>query len=219
MRLYAPHSKARILARSSLGTGIMAAPKGNKFARGNRGGGRPTLYKAKYAEIARRMCEQGATRADLADRFGVTINTVMAWQYEHQEFSDSCKQGREAADERVEQSFYERAVGYTYDSEKILVVQGEVIREPIKEHVPPDPRAAEFWLRNRRPDRWKDAKQLETRVAEDDPFLAFLKSINGRVMRPVEQDHPVIGIEYAELKPEQDDEVAPPPRPIGKPQQ
>jgi hypothetical protein len=191
----------------------MGAPTGNKFAKGNRGGGRPTLYKPKYAEIALRMCAQGATRADLADRFGVTINTVMAWQFEHQKFSDCCKQGRDAADERVEQSFYERAVGYTYDSEKLLVVQGQVIREPIKEHVPPDPRAAEFWLRNRRPDRWKDAKQLETRVAEDDPLLAFLKSIDGRVLRPVEQDDPVIEVEYAELKPEEGDEVAAPPSP------
>ena len=98
----------------------MGAPKGNKFAKGNRGGGRPTLYQSNYAEIARRMCAQGATRADLANRFGVTINTVVAWQLEHQEFSDSCKQGREAADERVQQTFYERAVGYTYESEKSL---------------------------------------------------------------------------------------------------
>jgi hypothetical protein len=164
------------------------------------------------------MCIQGATRADLANRFGVTINTVVAWQHEHKVFCDSCKQGREAADERVEQSFYERAIGYTYDSEKILVVEGDVIRVAIKEHVPPDPRAGEFWLRNRRPDRWKDARQLETRVADDDPLVAYLKNINGRVLRPVEQDHPVIEIEYAELKSGQDDEDAPPPRPIGKPQ-
>jgi hypothetical protein len=194
----------------------MGAPKGNKFAKGNRGGDRPTLYEPKYAEIARRMCAQGATRADLADRFGVTINTVVAWQLEHQEFSDSCKQGRETADDRVEQSFYERAIGYTYDSEKLFVIEGEVIRAPIKEHVPPDPRAAEFWLRNRRPDRWKDAKQLETRVAEDDPFLAYLKSIDGRVMRPVEPNEPLIAVEYAELKSDEKYEDTPPPRPIEK---
>jgi hypothetical protein len=38
----------------------MGAPRGNKFANGNRGGGRPTLYQSKYAEIARRMCARGA---------------------------------------------------------------------------------------------------------------------------------------------------------------
>ena len=40
----------------------MGAPTGNNFAKGNRGGGRLTLYMPKYAEIARRMCAQGATR-------------------------------------------------------------------------------------------------------------------------------------------------------------
>ena len=193
----------------------MGAPKGNKFAKGNKGGGRPSLYQPNYAEIARRMCAQGATRADLADRFGVTINTIVAWQFEYEEFSASCRQGREAADDRVEQSFYERAVGYTYDSEKLLVVRGEVVRERVREHVPPEPRAAEFWLRNRRPDRWRDAKQLETRVADDDPLFSYLKSIDGRVMRPVEQHKPALAVEYTELKPAEDCEDEPPPRPLG----
>jgi hypothetical protein len=184
----------------------MGAPKGNKFAKGNRGGGRPTLYKPKYAEIVRGMCAQGATRADLADRFGVTIKTIVAWQLEHEEFCNSCKQGREAADDRVEQSFYERAVGYTFDSEKLFMHEGEIIRESLKVHVPPDPRAAEFWLRNRRPDRWRDSKQLETRVADDDPLLTYLKSIDGRVLRPAEQQVPAIEVEYTEVESEQEDD-------------
>jgi len=188
----------------------MAAPKGNKYAKGNAGGGRPTLYKPKYAEIAERMCAKGATRADLADRFGVAIATVISWQFEHEEFSSACKRGQEAADDRVEASYYERAVGYTYDSEKLFMHEGKTIREPVKVHVPPDPRAAEFWLRNRRPDRWKDSKQLETRVADDDPLLAYLKSIDGRVLRPAEQDEPAIEVEYAEVKSEQEDEDGPP---------
>ena len=113
-------------------------------------------------------------------------------------------------------SYYERAVGYTYDSEKLFMHEGKIIREPVKVHVPPDPRAGEFWLRNRRPDRWKDSKQLETRVADDDPLLAYLKSIDGRVLRPVEQDDSAIEVEYAEVKSEQEDEDGPP-RLIGGP--
>ena len=194
----------------------MAAPKGNKYAKGNAGGGRPTLYKPKHAEIAERMCSKGATRADLADRFGVSIATVVSWQFEHEEFSSACKMGQAKADDRVERSYYERAVGYTYDSEKLFMHEGKIIREPVKVHVAPDPRAGEFWLRNRRPDRWKDSKQLETRVADDDPLLAYLKSIDGRVLRPVEQDDSAIEVEYAEVKSEQEDEDGPP-RLIGGP--
>ncbi len=152
----------------------------------------------------------GATRSDLADRFGVNVSTIDAWIFEHEVFSQACKAGRDEADARVERAYYERAVGFTYDSEKVLVVDGEVIHEPTKVYVPPDPRCGEFWLRNRRPDRWKDAKQLETRVADNDPFLTFLKSINGSVMRPVEQDDPAIEVEYAEVKAEQEDDDEPP---------
>jgi hypothetical protein len=35
------------------------------------------------------------------------------------------------------------------------------VRAPTKERVPPDVHAAEFWLKNRRPDRWRDVQQLE----------------------------------------------------------
>lgn len=192
----------------------MGAPKRSKLAKGNRRGGRPTLYKPTYAEIARRMCAQGATRADLADRFGVTIDTIVAWQSEHRVFSASCKLGQEAGDNHIKQSFYERAIGYTYDCEKLLVVQGEVIREPIKERVPPDTRAAEFWLRN----RWKDTKQSEARTADDDPLLAFLKSIDGRVLRPVDPAESAIEIGCVEVKPEPGDDDGPP-RPIAGPKE
>ena len=164
----------------------MAARKGNKYAKGNRGGGRPSLYKSRYVEIAQRMCAQGATRDDLADRFGVNVKTIDAWIFEHEEFSGACKVGQAVADDRVERALYEKAIGFTYDSEKLMVLDSMIYREPIKVYVPPDRGAAEFWLRNRRKDQWKDAKKLETSLAEEDPFLTFLKSINGKVLRPVD---------------------------------
>lgn len=186
----------------------MGTPKRRKSIKRNRGGGRPTLYKPTYAEVARRMCAQGATHADLADRFGVTIDTIVAWQFEHQAFSAACRLGQEAADDRVEPSLYDRAIGYTYDG------------EPIRECVPPDTRAAKFWLHNRRPD---PSKQPE---AEEDPLLAFLRSINGRVLRPVDPAQPAIErvapakaaieVEYREVKSEPVDDGGPP-RPIAGP--
>jgi hypothetical protein len=78
------------------------------------------------------------------------------------------------------------AVCFTYDSEKLVVMESDVVRVPIREHVPPDVRAGEFWLCNRRPDRLNDTKNLQTKVTEDDPLLVFLKRMNGNVMRPVE---------------------------------
>jgi len=57
-------------------------------------------------------------------------------------------------------------------------------------------------LRNRQPDRWKDGKQLATKVAEDDPLLVFLKRINGNVMRLVEYKPAAIEAECQDVTPE-----------------
>ena len=49
----------------------------------------------------------------------------------------------------VERSLYSRAVGYSFNSEKIFCNKDrEVTRVPIVEHVPPDVTAQIFWLKN-----------------------------------------------------------------------
>lgn len=42
-------------------------------------------------------------------------------------FSQACKVGQAEADDRAERSYYERVVGYTYDSEKVFQYQGKII--------------------------------------------------------------------------------------------
>ena len=53
---------------------------------------------------------------------------------------------------------YHRAKGYSHAAEKILVVDGAVVREDYTEHYPPDTRAAEFLLTNRHPGKWKSKR-------------------------------------------------------------
>jgi hypothetical protein len=64
--------------------------------------------------------------------------------------------GKGQPDDRVERSLYQRAVGYTYSSEKIFHHQGAITRAECVEHVPPDPGAAKLWLTNRRAEEWRD---------------------------------------------------------------
>ena len=51
--------------------------------------------------------------------------------------------------------------GYTHDAVKIFQHQGEPVRVPYREHVPPDTTAAIFWLKNRRPEEWRDRHNHE----------------------------------------------------------
>jgi hypothetical protein len=123
--------------------------------------GRPSGYKLEYAEQARKLCELGATDVELADFFEVSDRTIYRWAAKHEEFCQALKAGKMLADERVERSLYHKAVGYTYDSEKVFQYQGEIVRAKTREHVPPDTTAGIFWLKNRKPAEWREKSVVE----------------------------------------------------------
>ncbi len=125
-------------------------------------GGRPTKFEAGYVEQAKKLAALGATDREAADFFGVSESTLNLWKHAHPEFSESLRVGKEAADDRVEQSLYRRALGYSHDALKIAVnAQGEVTQVPFTEHYPPDTTAGIFWLKNRKPQEWRDVKATE----------------------------------------------------------
>jgi hypothetical protein len=117
---------------------------------------RPTGFKPEYCEQAEKLCKLGATDIELADFFEVSDRTIYRWQAQYPEFCQALKAGKDHADERVERSLFHKATGYSYDSEKIFQYEGQVVRAPIREHVPPDTTAMIFWLKNRRPEQWRD---------------------------------------------------------------
>lgn len=122
--------------------------------------GRPTDYDDAYPEQAGKLCQLGATDPDLADFFGVAISTVRLWMGTHAEFSAAIKDGKEAANARVERSLYQRAMGYTYDAVKIFQYEGVTIEHAYREHCPPDSAAMIFWLKNRKPEVWRDRREV-----------------------------------------------------------
>lgn len=117
---------------------------------------RPTKYKPEFSAQAAKLCALGATDAQLADFFEVSVSTINLWKVQHPEFSESIKVPKEAADTRVEQSLYRRAMGYEHDEVDIRVVAGGIVETPIRKHYPPDTTAAIFWLKNRNPAQWRE---------------------------------------------------------------
>ena len=118
--------------------------------------GRPSKYKPEYAAQAGKLCLLGATDAQLADFFDVAISTIALWKVQHKEFSGAIKVPKAEADDRVEQSLYRRAMGYEHDEVDVKVIDKEVVITPIRKYYPPDSTAMIFWLKNRRPDEWRD---------------------------------------------------------------
>jgi hypothetical protein len=149
-----------------------------RAARGpDRMGGRHSGFKAEYAHVARLMCENGARDADLADAFNVSVMTIGRWQSKHEEFAAALKIAKGEFDDRVERALAQRAIGYSFDTEKIFMVGTEVVRVPFREHIPPDPIAAFKWLSCRRMNEWRDRKELTG--PDGGPIVSMLNEING----------------------------------------
>lgn len=120
-------------------------------------GGRPSRYKAEYAEQARKLCLLGATDEALADFFAIAVSTLNKWKKDHPEFMESLKSGKQIADANVAQSLYNRALGYTTTETKIATFEGQITDTlDVDKHYPPDPTSAIFWLKNRQPSMWRD---------------------------------------------------------------
>src|SRR5262245_7010737 len=137
--------------------------------------GRKPTWNDAYLEQAKKLAALGATDADIADFFGVSSRTVMSWKVAKPEFLHALKTAKEAADARVERRLYERAVGYSVETEKIVCSGGKIIRVRTIEHYSPDTTACIFWLKNRQPEKWRD-KVDPGQAAAQFKFIGMLPS-------------------------------------------
>lgn len=136
---------------------------------------RPSSFKPEFAEQAEKLCKLGATDKEMADFFGVSEQTINAWKQAHPEFLESLKKGKMLADANVADRLFSRAMGYSHDAVKIAVKPGgEHAIIPFTEHYPPDTTAAIFWLKNRRPDQWREKQTTELTGAGGAPLVPVL---------------------------------------------
>ena len=135
-------------------------------------GGRPTDYRDDYAEKAQKLAKLGATDAEVADFFGVNVSTIHRWKHAHPEFCNALKAGKQEADARVERALYHRAVGYDQEAVKIFMPAGaeEPVYAPYTERIAPDTTAAIFWLKNRKPEEWRDKTINELTGKDGEPI-------------------------------------------------
>lgn len=131
--------------------------------------GRPTLYRADYAEQARRLSLLGQTDVEMAAFFGVSEATFHRWKHTHKDFCESIKGGKADADAKVAAALFQRAIGYSHPDSHISNYQGEITVTPITKHYPPDTGAAFIWLKNRQPDKWRDRIEHQADVTVSGP--------------------------------------------------
>lgn len=109
----------------------------------------------------------GLTDEQLAEKMGINPATLYDWKNKYPEISDTLKKGKEIVDIQVENALLKRALGYDYQEQRIEKTDkdGTKIIQTIK-HVPADTTAQIFWLKNRRPDKWRDKPEASVPGAE-----------------------------------------------------
>lgn len=127
--------------------------------------GRPTKFEQAYVAQAEKLCRLGATDVQLADFFEVHVDTIYEWKKQHPDFLEATKAGKAQADQMVEQALFQRAIGYSHKETKLFCHEGAIVAEDIVKHHPPETTACIFWLKNRKPDQWRDKQVTELETA------------------------------------------------------
>ena len=119
----------------------------------------------------------GLTDEQIAHNMGITRKTLYDWKAKYGDICNALKKGKDVVDTQVENALLKRALGYDYQEQRIEVSEkdGEKVIQTVK-HVAPDVGAAAFWLKNRRPDKWRDKPVLDKTDKPQNNFFDQLEA-------------------------------------------
>ena len=124
--------------------------------------GRKLTYRPAYHDpIIYGLARLGATLAQIAEALQISRATLYLWQDQFPSLVDAIKRARDAADDEVQRSLFERARGYTKDKVTVRKVGSEVSVTKETVFIPPDTTACIFWLKNRQRAAWSDRQELD----------------------------------------------------------
>lgn len=110
--------------------------------------------------LLRGWAKDGLSDEQVAKNIGINRTTLYDWKKKYSDISDALKKGKEVADYEIENAMYKSAIGYFVEEEKtyVTVVDGVPTKrlEKTKKWIAPNTAAQIFWLKNRRPDKWRE---------------------------------------------------------------
>jgi hypothetical protein len=136
--------------------------------------GRPSKFNRNLSLKVAALYAAGKTDREVANEIGVSIATLYNWKNQQPDFLESLKVGQDVADQLVEQSLFQLATGFKHPDEQIFCAFGKVTRVKTIKRYPPNATAAIFWLKNRKPDMWREQNPLDHgKHASEKPEATF----------------------------------------------
>ncbi|HFD2043503.1 TPA: transposase [Clostridium perfringens] len=147
------------------------------------------MAKSKYESIVEPKlvviegwARNGLTIEQIAKNLGISKVTFYKYISEHTELSERLKKGKEIVDIEVENALLKRALGYKVDEvTKELIEDEEMgiselkVTKIVTKEVAPDTTAQIFWLKNRKPEEWRDKKDIKHEGNINNPYENLTK--------------------------------------------
>ncbi len=138
----------------------------------------------------------GLTDEQIAHNMGISRKTLAQWKLKYSDISDTLKKGKEVVDLEVENALLKKAKGYNakvhktfkvkevyYDDEGRRCEKEHLETGTDEVHVAADTPAQIFWLKNRRPDKWRNHPenvQANTQTEDDNFYKAVEEALKGK---------------------------------------
>ena len=121
--------------------------------------GRPSKKNTILLKQIKELATFGLTDEQIAAFCEIAVSTLYEYKKKWPEFSEALKAGKEISDGQVIKSLYQRATGYEHPELKVFCDKGRIVTAKVIKHYPPDATSMIFWLKNRRPDEWRDKQE------------------------------------------------------------
>ena len=143
--------------------------------------------------LLRGWAKDGLKDKQIAENIGCSISTLCEWKNRFPEFSEALKKGRDVADYIVENELFQSCQTRTVTVKKPVKVKTVKVdgKKRLEEErieyaeeevvVPANTTAQIFYLKNRKPDKWKDKPQENTTEAQNND----MQTLADLLQRPV----------------------------------
>ena len=128
----------------------------------------------------------GLIDGQIASNMGISVRTLYEYKERYPQIMQSLKRGKDVIDVQVENALLKRALGYEHVEEKIEIetnatgkLKSRKVVQVVKAVVP-DTTAQIFWLKNRRPDKWRD-KPTTTEVDSLEKLDGLMKEFRDAI--------------------------------------
>lgn len=136
--------------------------------------------KSKYEELdietrlpeIEQMARDGYTDENIFKTLGVSRPTFYSWKAKYEDFAEALRKGKGVVDAEIENKLLDNARGYTVweETQELMTVPNEltgkaeqrmITTKRVLKHIKGDTTAQIFWLKNRRPDEWRDKQHIQ----------------------------------------------------------